>query len=178
MMEAVIDADQQPATGSENRLKSFMELHRIQTSGEMAQVFRVTQDTTSRWIKNADSKPLEETMQGPALILFELMENGLQTKELIAVKAMAAVAACPSGIEDLNMEEKWTVTLSNRARLGVRIENLEGYFIVVHSRWLKERMAALNVITVEDKQKARQKRAQSLFARYEGALSGLAELPR
>lgn len=171
-------SEKRPQDGNSNRLKTFMERNGLQTSGELAQVFRVTQDTTSRWIKNADSKPLEETMQGPALILFELMENGLQTKELLAMREMAAVQQNPAGVEDINVEARWKVSLSNRARLGVRIENEEGFFIVVHSRWLKDRMAALETIAAQAQQKARQRRALSLKSRYSDALQELADLPR
>ena len=91
---------------------------------------------------------------------------------------MAAFQKNPAGIEDLNAEEKWKVTLGNRSRLGVRIENKEGFFIIVHSGWLKDRISALGLIAEQTQQKARQKRALVLSSRYEDALQGLAELPR
>ena len=169
---------ERPKNGNNNRLKAFMDANGLQTSVELAQVFRVTQDTTSRWIKNADTKKLEETMQGPALILFELMEDGLQTTELLNMREMAAVSARPEDFEDLLSEEKWKAILGARSRAGVRIETPDGYFILVHSRWLKKRISKLESLSADGEQKARQRRARILINRYNDVLTELGKLPR
>ena len=160
-----------------SRLTAFMARHGLQTSNDLAQAFRVTQPTSARWLKGAQGKPLEEVLQGPTLVLFELMEGGLETRDLSIAKRLAAVHARPGDFEVIEGEERWTIDVPTRSKVGGKIIVPSGHFIMVHSRWFKERIAKLRTLkSVRDD--LHEKRMRMLVTRYQDAHDRMVALPR
>lgn len=170
--------DTRSGAGEEDRLTAFMAKHGLQTTTDLAQVFRVGQSTCARWIRVAqqlDSKAsLEDVLQGPAFILFELMEKGLMTEDLLAMKTIVAARSNPYTITDLKWELSWSLTIPDYARQGLKITTKQGHFITVHSGWLKQRI--LRLTTDRDNQQAAN--VQTLLKRYRSAQTKMAALPR
>lgn len=160
-----------------SRLTAFMARHGLQTSNDLAQAFRVTQPTSARWLKGAQGKPLNEVLQGPTLVLFELMEDGLVTRDLSIAKRLAAVHARPGDFGTIEGEERWTIDVPTRSKVGGRIIVPSGHFIIVHSRWFKDRAAKLMGLesTGDD---LHEKRIRMLVTRYLEAHTKMVALPR
>jgi hypothetical protein len=160
-----------------------MEAHGLETSNELAQVFRTSQTTASRWMRLARKlgprESLETVLKGPANILFELMENGLETSDLRAMKALVQVRRDPKALDDLEWEKNWKVAIDpqGRQRQGASIVTKDGHEITVYSVWFRDRIAGLEKIEAED-DSSRRETAGKLVKRYRSALAKLAELPR
>ena len=164
-------------TNGRERLTTFMQQHGLQTTVDLAQVFRVAQSTASRWMKDAAEKPLEDVLPGPAMILMELMEAGLTTSDLDAMRKLAAVHARPDELDDIAVEQSWTVEVPTRSRFGAKVSTPTGHHIIVHSGWIKDRMVKLEAILLSGDAGTR-RRAKTLLARYQDVLQKMAELPR
>lgn len=164
-------------SGDQDRLTAFMEKHGLQTTTDLGQVFRVGQSTCARWIrvshKLESDASLEDVLQGPAFILFELMEKGLVTEDLLAMKTIAAARSDPD-ITDLKWELSWSLTVPEYARQGLKITTKQGHFITVHSGWIKQRIARLASKNY-DQQSAN---VETLLKRYRSAQTKMAALPR
>ena len=156
---------------------AFMERHGLQTTNDLAQVFRVWQSTASRWLKESKKKPLSDVMPGPALILLELMEQGVETPDLTAARSMAAIHAQPQAIDEIPRETDYRIEIPEKARYGARLVAPTGHFIVVHSRWFKDRSARLAKLA-EAAKGARRARLSALVQRYQDAVEDMAALPR
>lgn len=165
-------------SGDPDRLTAFMTKHGLQTTTDLAQVFRVGQSTCARWIRVAQQlegeDSLEDVLQGPAFILFELMEKGLMTEDLLAMKTIVEARSNPDAITDLKWEMSWSLTVPDYARQGLKITTKQGHFITVHSGWIKQRIARL-AMNDDELQSAT---IQTLLKRYRSAQTKMAALPR
>lgn len=174
-----IMTDAPSGSGEQDRLTAFMTKHGLQTTTDLGQVFRVGQSTCARWIRVAQQlgskASLEDVLQGPAFILFELMEKGLMTEDLLAMKTIVATRSNPDAITDLKWESSWSLTIPDYARQGLKITTKQGHFITVHSGWLKQRIHRLEADR-DEQQVATD--VQTLLKRYRSAQTKMAALPR
>jgi hypothetical protein len=150
----------------------------LQTSHELAQVFRVNQTTAARWMREAQVRPLDEVLPGPAMILFDLMAGGLETPDLAATRRIAAVHARPGEFGLIEDEAKWRRELSTSARGGMTLRLPTGHSFVVHSGWLRERIERLDRLVAEAEDHAVRQKASTLAGRYRDDLARLGQLPR
>lgn len=155
-----------------------MDRHGLQTTADLAQVFRVGQTASARWLrasqKLSDTDSLEDVLQGPAFILFELMEKGVETEDLAAMKTIVLARSNPDEISDLKWEASWSLSIPEYARQGMKITTKSGHHITVHSGWIKSRIASLEKVADEQSSTA----VKTLLKRYRTAQTKMAELPR
>lgn len=166
-----------PLAPGSDRLADFMTKHGLCTTTDMAQVFRVGQSTVSRWVGQAKEKPLEDVLPGPAMILLELFESGIETPDLITMREMAELREHPTSERPIAAEMRWSVNIPTNARYGAKIVSDTGHYVVVHSRWFTERITKLKKQAAEAETPDR-RRAQRLIERYEMARDELTSLPR
>lgn len=160
-----------PAGG--DRLRIFMRRCGFHNSHDVAQAFRVSQTTAARWIKDAADGSVEDAMPGPAVILLELMESGIETPDLKMAQFLASLRERPQDHPVIEGEEHWRIETSRSARHGAKIVTNAGHYIVVHSIWFRERIRRLS-----SEAGRKGKVARELVERYTAAISKLAELPR
>lgn len=161
----------QMALPGQSRIQKFMRSFGLENSHDLAQAFRVSQTTAARWMKDAETKPVEDVMPGPAFILLGLMENGVETEDLRRTQALAALREHPSDQGPVAGEDKWQIEIPRFSRHGVKIVTGTGHYIVAHSGWFKERIKKL--AAGQDDALARK-----LMQRYTDAINKLAGLPR
>jgi hypothetical protein len=162
---------------SDNRLVRFMTRHGLQTTNDLAQVFRVYQTTASRWLKLAANEPVEHVLPGPALILLELMEQGVETSDLAAMRRLAELHSAPDALDEADGEAGWRIEVSSRQRQGARLVTPGGHHIVVHPGWFRDRSRHLERLAGSARG-ARRARLRDIARRYEAAIEDLAGLPR
>jgi|JRYH01.1.fsa_nt_gb hypothetical protein len=156
-----------------SRLSRLAERHALNPSSDLAQIFRVTRSTIGRWREQARSRPLREVMPGPAMILLELFEDGLETSDLREVRAAAQIRNGPADLVLQADEDQWEIKPSEGKRKPVRIALSNGREIEVFPRWLKARIRYLQ--SLEKHMEATEKlRCARVIERYRQALSGAA----
>lgn len=160
-----------------SRLEGFMSKNGLFTTTDLAQVFRVGQSTISRWIGQAKKDILENVLPGPAMILFELIEDGFETPDLIRMRSLAAIRENPKTDFPTDTELQWTIEIPTNARYGAKIVSETGHYITVHSRWFSERLSKLEG-SVDDLPPNKKRDVQRLVEKYGQARDDLTSLPR
>ena len=157
----------------DTRLARLAQSHGLNTSSDLAQVFRVTNSTAGRWKDQARSRPLEEVMPGPAMILLELYEQGVETRDLQDVREAAKVRNGPDNLFLQPDEECWSIS-STEGRKAVTITLPNGRTIDAFPRWIKTRIRHLEDLLphMPDLEAARCRKA---VERYKGLLSSKPE---
>lgn len=160
-----------PAGG--DRLRTFMRRFGFQNSHDVAQAFRVSQTTASRWMKDTAESSVDDVMPGPAVILLELMESGIETPDLKVAQFLASVRESPGDYSVIEGELQWRIEMSRSARHGAKIVIATGQYMIVHSVWFRERIKRLS-----NEAGRNGKVARELVSRYADTMKKLAELPR
>lgn len=161
-----------------NRLRRFMKAQGLANAHELAQVFRVSKSTAARWLQDTEKQPLEDVLPGPAQVLLDVLEDGIETEDLRAVRDLVLIQNGADQPEEFRQEHLWEIELPNAARLPVKITLPSGHYILIHSQWMEQRLAALAPVATGTLHDKRRERARAIVAAYGKALEGLAALPR
>lgn len=168
----------QETKAKRTKIHDFMERHDLPTVEALAQVFRTTYGSVSRWIDKAKTEKLDTALPGPVFILFRLIDDGLKTEELLAVQDVYGQTQKPGELGKLSDELKWKWTIGQNYRAGVRLSKQDGYSAPVWSKYFTQRIGALTEYLETGPRKANREAAEQLRERYTAILNDLTDLPR
>ncbi len=157
-----------------------MESLGLKLSHELAQVFRVVPGTVNTWRRKlAAGESAHECMPGPAAVLLELLEQGVKTVDVPIVQELAALYDAPAEHLIFKGEIDWTHALPMQRTSPVTLTAPSGHYLVVHSRWLRVRIAALHkAAEAEATTDLLREYYLSLADRYADTRSALLAVPR